>query len=138
MRRLLNDVASYLAELAGAARGGWNAFFFSPADPTGAGLIRVAAGLLAFWSLLVFGLDLHDYFGSDGWADPAAIRTLERPLAWSFWFLVPDRLAPAGLVRLPGGPGAVYRWAVQPGDGRAELGDRGLDRAAGADRAVRV
>ena len=25
-----------------------------------------------------------------GWAEPGAIRTLERPLAWSFWFLVPD------------------------------------------------
>ena len=28
MRRLLNDLANYLAELAGATRKGWNAFFF--------------------------------------------------------------------------------------------------------------
>ncbi|MFI5459518.1 MAG: thiol-disulfide oxidoreductase [Isosphaerales bacterium] len=90
MRRLLNDVASYLTELAGATRQGWNTFFFSSADPTSLGLIRVAAGLLAFWSLLVFGLDLHDYFGSRGWAAPDVIRALERPLAWSFWFMVPD------------------------------------------------
>jgi len=90
VRRLLNDVTSYLTELAGAARTGWNTFFFTPADPTPAGLIRVAAGLLAIWSLLVFGLDLHDFFGSGGWADPSVIRTLEGPLAWSFWFLVPD------------------------------------------------
>jgi hypothetical protein len=90
VRRLLNDVASYLAELTGATRRGWNTFFFRSADPTPVGLIRVAAGLLAFWSLLVFGLDLRDYFGSQGWADPGVIRTLERPLAWSFWFAVPD------------------------------------------------
>jgi predicted DCC family thiol-disulfide oxidoreductase YuxK len=80
----------YLTELAGATRNGWIVFFFTPADPTPLGLIRVATGLLAFWSLLVFGIDLHDYFGSTGWADPAAIRALEGPWAWSFWFMVPD------------------------------------------------
>jgi predicted DCC family thiol-disulfide oxidoreductase YuxK len=90
VRRLLNDLAIYLAELVGAARKGWNAFFFSPADPTAVGLIRVAVGLLAFWSLLVFGLDLHDYFGADGWADLDAIRMTQGPMVWSFWFLVSD------------------------------------------------
>jgi predicted DCC family thiol-disulfide oxidoreductase YuxK len=90
VRRLLNEVRRYVVELAGALRRGWNAVFFAPADPTALGLIRVATGLLAFWSLLVLGLDLHDYFGSDGWAEPAAIRAGQRPLAWSFWFLVPD------------------------------------------------
>src|SRR5262245_14080765 len=90
VRRLLSDVWSYLAELWVAARVGWNAFFFSAADPTAVGVIRVATGLLAFWSLLVFGLDLHDYFGSAGWAEPSAIQMTQRSLAWSFWFLVPD------------------------------------------------
>jgi predicted DCC family thiol-disulfide oxidoreductase YuxK len=90
VRRLLTEAASYLAGLARLTRRGWNAFFFSAADPTPVGLIRVAAGLLAFWSLVVFGLDLHDYFGATGWADPAAIRSMARPFSWSFWFLVPD------------------------------------------------
>lgn len=90
MRRLLNDARSYLAELVGAIRRGWDRFFFTPADPTALGLIRVATGLLAFWSLLVLGLDLPDYFGSDGWAEPSAVRAAQRPLIWSFWFLVPD------------------------------------------------
>jgi predicted DCC family thiol-disulfide oxidoreductase YuxK len=90
VRRLLNDLACYLAELAAATRRGWNAFFFSASDPTAVGFIRVAVGLLAFWSLLVFGLDLHDYLGSAGWADPEVIRLSQRRLAWSFWFLIPD------------------------------------------------
>jgi predicted DCC family thiol-disulfide oxidoreductase YuxK len=90
VRRFLKDLATYVAELTTAALKGWNAFFFAPADPTMLGLIRIAAGLLAFWSMLVLGLDLHDYFGSTGWAEPSAIRALERPLSWSFWFLVPD------------------------------------------------
>jgi predicted DCC family thiol-disulfide oxidoreductase YuxK len=84
-----------LSGLASAARRGWHAFFFTPADPTSLGLIRVVVGLLAFWSLLVLGLDLPDYLGSHGWADPAVIWQTQRqrqPYTWSFWFLVPDRL----------------------------------------------
>jgi predicted DCC family thiol-disulfide oxidoreductase YuxK len=90
LRRLLDESVAYLGDLWSSALRGWNSFFFAPADPTPLALIRIAVGLLAFWSLLVFGLDLHDYFGSTGWAEPEAIRALERPLAWSFWFLVSD------------------------------------------------
>src|SRR5205823_234277 len=46
--------------------------------------------------------------------------------------------APPGMARLPGDPGAEYPGAVQPSDGRADLGDRGLDCAASPDRVVRV
>ena len=64
----------------------------------------MVVGLLAFWSLFVFGLDLDDFLGSHGWADPAVIWQTQRerqPLAWSFWFLVPDALLrPAWLVCL--------------------------------------
>jgi predicted DCC family thiol-disulfide oxidoreductase YuxK len=86
-------VASYAADLTGSIRRAWNGFFFTPSDPTALGLIRVATGLLAFWSLLVFGLDLVDYFGADGWADPTIVRLFQgerQPLAWSFWFSVSD------------------------------------------------
>jgi predicted DCC family thiol-disulfide oxidoreductase YuxK len=90
LRRFLKDTTAYLAGLISAASKGWNAFFFSPAGPTPLGLMRIAAGLLAFWSLFVFGLDLNDYLGSNGWAEPSVIRALGRPLSWSFWFIVPD------------------------------------------------
>ena len=90
MRRLLIEAATYLSDLGRATIRGWSDFFFSPADPTALGLIRIAVGLLAFWSMFVFGLDLHDYFSSTGWAEPAMIRSVEGPLTWSFWFLVPD------------------------------------------------
>ncbi len=90
MRRLLIEAAAYLGDLGRTAVRKWSEFFFSPADPTALGLIRVAVGLLAFWSLFVFGLDLPDYFGSNGWAEPGVIRSVEGPLTWSFWFPVPD------------------------------------------------
>ncbi len=95
MRRLISGPAAYLAELWGALSRGWNAFFFTPADPTALGLIRVTVGLLALWSLGVYGLDLHGFLGSHGWADPEVVRLFWRersPWAWSFWLLVPDAL----------------------------------------------
>jgi predicted DCC family thiol-disulfide oxidoreductase YuxK len=91
----VNDLLAYVTDLVSAARRGWNAFFFTPADPTAVGLIRVVVGLLTFWSLLVLGLDLPDYLGSQGWADPAVIWQSQRqrqPYAWSLWYLVPDPL----------------------------------------------
>jgi predicted DCC family thiol-disulfide oxidoreductase YuxK len=91
----VNGTAAYLADLWRAIGRAWTAFFFTPADPTALGLIRLLIALLAFWSVLVYGLDLRDYFGSDGWADPEAVRLVQgrqAPFAWSFWFLVPDAL----------------------------------------------
>ena len=86
---------AYLAELRGALSRGWDAFFFTPADPTPLGLIRLSVGLLALWSVGVYGLDLHGYLGSHSWADPAEVRrgwAMDSPHAWSFWLLVPDTL----------------------------------------------
>jgi predicted DCC family thiol-disulfide oxidoreductase YuxK len=90
MRQLLKNAKAYLARLNSAALKGWNDFFFTLADPTPVGLMRIAAGMLALWSLFIFGLDLDDYFGSTGWAEPGAIRALGRPLSWSLWFMAPD------------------------------------------------
>jgi predicted DCC family thiol-disulfide oxidoreductase YuxK len=96
VRRLVSDLAAYAAELWGTLVRGWNAFFFTPADPTALGLIRVTVGLLLLYSMGVFGLDLRAYFGSDGWADPEVlIRVVhpeQAPYAWSFWLGVPDNL----------------------------------------------
>lgn len=95
MRRIVSGTLGYLSELGRATARGWNAFFFTPSDPTPLGLIRIGVGLLAFWSLAVYGLDLRDYFGADGWADPEAVNFVhgrQAPYAWSFWFHVPDGL----------------------------------------------
>ena len=56
---------------------GWDAFFFTPADPHPLGLVRVVVGVLAFWSLFVYGLDLADFFGPDGWADAETVRAVQ-------------------------------------------------------------
>jgi hypothetical protein len=92
-RALGPQVRDYVAGLVGGLVRGWDAFFFTPADPTPLGLIRVATGLLLLWSVGVLGLDLRAFLGSGGWVDPAVHRQVmaeQTPWAWSFWFWVPD------------------------------------------------
>ncbi|MEA2629880.1 MAG: hypothetical protein QOE66_99 [Chloroflexota bacterium] len=102
MRRLLTDPAASLVELSRTVGRAWDRFFFTPADPTPLGLIRVVVGLLLLWNLGVYGLDLHAFLGTQGWADPAVVRLFQgerSPYAWSFWLLVPDPwLRPAWVV----------------------------------------
>ncbi len=93
MRRLLNGLVSYPVALAGSIARGWDRFVFTPADPTPLGLIRLIVGALLFWSLLVYGLDLHAFFGRSGWMNleiVEAFRHEQMPYSWSFWFYVPD------------------------------------------------
>ena len=95
MRRLLNGLISYPVELARSVARGWDRFVFAPADPTPLGLIRVAVGALLFWSLLVYGMDLHAFLGRAGWMNLEVVegfRRVQTPHAWSFWFHVPDEL----------------------------------------------
>ena len=99
MRRIVTGPASYLSGLARATARGWDAFFFTPADPTALGLIRLVVGLLALWSLFVYGLDFDAFFGPDGWADVATVRAVQaakppraQSAVWSFWFAVPGPL----------------------------------------------
>jgi hypothetical protein len=99
VHQLLKDVVLYFQDLGNSTVKAWNDFFFTPADPTTLGLIRILLGSLFFWDIAVLGLDLHDYLGSEGWIGSEAVRQYlaeNAPSAWSFWFLVPDRwLAPA-------------------------------------------
>jgi predicted DCC family thiol-disulfide oxidoreductase YuxK len=73
-------------------RSSWDRFVFTPADPTALGVLRFGTGLLAFWSLFIYGLDLQSYLGTTSWSNPSAIRKIMQgsPL-WSFWPLVPDQ-----------------------------------------------
>ena len=94
MHQLLKDVKFYFQDLGISAVKAWDRFFFTPADPTTLGLIRILLGLLFFWNIAVLGLDLHDYLGSDGWIGPEAVQQYlaeHAPHAWSLWFYVPDR-----------------------------------------------
>jgi len=93
LRRFLNGLVRYPSGLARAVSGGWDRFVFAPADPTALGLIRVGVGSLLAWSLLVYGLDLHAYFGRLGWMNlevAEKVRHARMPYSWTFWPAVPD------------------------------------------------
>ena len=63
-----------LRSLAGA----WNRFWFSSADPTTLGLVRLCCGLLIFYVHLAYTPDLQTLFGPGAWLDIQAINDFRR------------------------------------------------------------
>jgi Vitamin K-dependent gamma-carboxylase len=91
MRRIRGAIVSYADESARALAESWDAFWFTPADPTLLGLIRILTGLMLLYTHAVWGLVLPEFFGRDGWLSERLVRTLqEGGYAYSFWWLVPD------------------------------------------------
>jgi len=94
MPSILRSSAALASRLVRHAWEGWSAFFFRPADALPLGVVRIGVGSLLVWNLLVLGLDLPDYLGSEGWIGPEANAQYlaeHTPGAWSIWFWVPDR-----------------------------------------------
>lgn len=89
MRRALTYA---LAEVRSRIRSfsyGWDAFWFTPADPTLLGVLRVLTGLMLLYTHAVWGLALEDFFGKDPWLGAELVRTLqEYSFASSFWWWV--------------------------------------------------
>lgn len=52
----------------------WKAFWFSPADPTTLGFMRIVTGLLILYTHLTYSLDLQAFFGKFGWYGSAYIE----------------------------------------------------------------
>jgi hypothetical protein len=52
----------------------WKSFWFSPADPTTLGFMRIVTGLLVVYTHLTYSLDLQSFFGKFGWYGSAYIE----------------------------------------------------------------
>ena len=48
---------------------GWSLFWFTPADASLLGVIRICIGLLVLYVHLVYSLDVQAYFGEHAWID---------------------------------------------------------------------
>jgi hypothetical protein len=61
---------------------GWDAFWFTPADPTLLGLMRVLCGAITFYTTLMYSLTLMDFMGPQAWYDLELReqQVLERPV----------------------------------------------------------
>jgi hypothetical protein len=69
---------------------GWDAFWFSPADPTLLGVLRIFTGLMLLYTHAVWGLALDAFFGPASWLSTELVRALQRDeFAYSFWWSVP-------------------------------------------------
>lgn len=47
----------------------WNSFWFTPADPTVLGLIRLTCGLITLYTLFIYSFSLQEFMGAKAWYD---------------------------------------------------------------------
>jgi uncharacterized membrane protein YphA (DoxX/SURF4 family) len=90
MRRALNPVAASVVSYARRVAGGWNTFWYTPADPALLGIIRILVGSMLLYTHGIWGLALDDFFGPSGWISRDLVDVVENDqLVYSFWWLVP-------------------------------------------------
>jgi hypothetical protein len=96
------------------AASAWNRFWFTPADPTTLGLVRIFTGLVVFYVLLAYTPDLQNFFGEDAWFNLKMIKEFleERPVPGPQfnWELVQQPPLPTD----PKGLEYLNRWTVHP------------------------
>jgi HTTM domain len=91
MNGLSKQVAGYFKQTAKSVAADWERFWYSPADPSLLGVIRIMTGLMLLYTHAVWGLALRDFFSSTAWLTPSLARNIQAsPYALSFWVLVPD------------------------------------------------
>jgi hypothetical protein len=77
----VSDYFSSVTEHVGRA---WNRFWFLPTDPLTLSVIRVLAGLIAFYTVLTFTPDLIAFFGPHGLLGLENISRMQEPTYFSF------------------------------------------------------
>ena len=91
MQNALNPVYRYAVNFARTVDQEWNEFWYTPADPTLLGLMRMLTGIMLVYTHAVWGLALDDFFRPTSWLSPALVRAIEAQYMYSFWSLVPDQ-----------------------------------------------
>lgn len=79
----MGNAASDRLDQATGVRGLWKAweqFWFSPADPTTLGFMRLVGGFLIFYVHLSYSFDLQTFFGKDAWLDLPTANLLRREI----------------------------------------------------------
>ena len=90
MQNALNAVARYGVKVVRTVADDWNSFWYTPADPTLLGVLRICTGLMLVYTHAVWGLALNDFFGPTSWLSPALVQSIEAgQFTFSFWFWVP-------------------------------------------------
>ena len=60
----------------------WNAFWFTPRDPTLLGTIRICCGMITFYTLLMYSFEMDNFLGPNAWIDQQIITEMvkQRPM----------------------------------------------------------
>lgn len=74
--RRFPSLLAYLRELMRDIRSGWDAFWFTPADPVNLGVIRIIIGAVLLYAHLTTLPDLFDHIGPGAWVDGPALLAL--------------------------------------------------------------
>jgi hypothetical protein len=91
MNGFSKQVIAYLKATAQSVAADWNRFWYTPADPTLLGFIRILTGVMLLYTHAVWGLALGDFFTSTAWLTPSLVRHMQaNQYTYSFWFLVGD------------------------------------------------
>lgn len=67
---------TYLDDVFGSMRRGWNSFWFTPQDPATLSLIRIATGAMLTYTHLVWMSQSANFFGESAWLDQEAVNSL--------------------------------------------------------------
>ncbi|HEY4234067.1 MAG TPA: HTTM domain-containing protein [Lacipirellulaceae bacterium] len=67
-------IRGYIAD----AWGAWNEFWFTPTNPATLSMIRVLAGMMLFYTHLVWSFDLSAFFGQNGWLPAQMMHDLHQ------------------------------------------------------------
>ena len=75
----------------------WDRFWFSPVDPALVGVLRILTGLMLIYTHAVWGINLHDFFGSHSWLSPELAAQLQQgDYSFSYlWWVSDEWLWPA-------------------------------------------
>ena len=92
---IVSDYFSSVTDHVGRA---WNRFWFLPSDPLTLSVIRVLAGLIAFYTVLTFTPDLITFFGPQGLLGLENVSRMQEPtyFSFSYFWLFDDPRASCG------------------------------------------
>src|SRR5438309_5833254 len=74
----ISSVGKFFKDLVG----GWDRFWFKPADPTLLGFMRICCGLVVLYVHMAYTPDLQELFGKDAWISLDSINEYRSDQPW--------------------------------------------------------
>ena len=85
---MISAIRGYITDVWSA----WNEFWFTPTNPATLSMIRVLAGMMLFYTHLVWSFDLSAFFGQNGWLPSQLMHDMHQytnngqpRLIWSYF-----------------------------------------------------